>query len=388
MSPEFRLKHARIGSTILVTLSLLLLCVATSNSTYAHGFARLDSSTLPSGSSVQLTPTYSTHTGSIPTVSVGQGTTFNVVIPIQNCGGTCWVDQGYPIDVYIVEVNHEGEPNSCSQSPAAIKMLTTRNGTAFNLQVGDGFAWPSSATSTAFGSPWYAICIHVEVPKNSQFYPKPDFVTGAAADEGTNNVYKVICDHAPADSVSPLQLTQGQSVTVTGHYWVPVYSDVPETVVHVSIRSYPDPNHYVIWGAIQQPAVDASGNWTVSFPITVDFSPGTYYACIGSQVYNTCFSEYKQGIPFQVVDTSSAPQPTASLPTPTSTSSSTTPTVTVTITATVSQGTTPTTPAQPTPLVASAGVPFFALLAIVGGMLLCIVGGGVIWYVVRRRATP
>lgn len=388
MSPEFRVKHATIGSTILVTLSLLLLCVATSKSTYARRVARLDSSTLPSGSSVQLTPTYPTHTGSIPTVSVGQGTTFNVVISIQNCGNPCWVDQGYPIDVYIVEVNHEGTPATCSQSPAAIKMLTTRNGTANNLQVGDGFTWPSSATSTAFGSPWYAICIHIEVPQNSQFYPKPDFVTGAAADEGTNNVYKVICDHAPTDSVSPPQLTQGQSVTVTGHYWVPVYTDVPETVVHVSIRSYPDPYHYIIWGAIQQPAVDAAGNWTVSFPITPDFSPGTYYACVGSQVHNTCFSDYKQGIPFRVVGTSSAPQPTTNLPTPPASSSSTTPTATATITAAISVGTTPTTPSQPTPPVAAAGVSFVVLLALAGVLLLCIVGGGVIWYVVRRRATP
>src|SRR5262249_7984363 len=153
----------------------------------------LGPSTLPPTSTATLTPTFPTHTGSVPTTSVGQSASFDMRIAAF-CGNPCWVDQGYPVDIFLVPANHEGGVDHCSQSAAALKLndhgFAQSDSPAGKLIFQGSFNWPAAATSTAHGTPWYAACVHVEVPSNSIFHATPDYVTGAVADEGTNYVYK------------------------------------------------------------------------------------------------------------------------------------------------------------------------------------------------------
>lgn len=290
----------------LAAVLILLMCWAATAPVAAASPARsLASSTLPAGSNVQLTPTFPAHTGDVPTTSVGQPATFQVSIPDSSCGNPCWLDQGYPIDVYIVEVSHMGAPASCAQSAAALKVSRLFNGAAGVLAVSDGFTWPAAATSTAFGSPWYALCVHVEVPQSSSFYPKPDYATGAAPDEGSNAVYKVIWDRAPTVTVSPSSVAQGQTVTFTGHNWVPVYNDSstpdPTTAVGASINQYVMSSHDTIRYASGWPQVSATGDFTISFHITASYPPGQYLACVGSERVLTYCDGGGTGVPFQIV---------------------------------------------------------------------------------------
>jgi hypothetical protein len=78
-----------------------------------------------------------------------------------------------------VEVHHVGEPAACAASPVAIKVATLFNGgDAFQLFLAGGFTWPATATSRAFGSPYYALCVHPEIPASSPFAGVPDVVRG------------------------------------------------------------------------------------------------------------------------------------------------------------------------------------------------------------------
>jgi len=373
------------GALVLPALATVLASLLLLPVTSAQPLRPLGSSTLPPGSTATLTPTFPTHTGVVPTTAVGQSASFDMRVAAA-CGNPCWVDQGYPVDIFLVPANQEGAVDHCSQSAAALKLndhgYAQSDSSTGTLVFQGSFNWPAAATSTAHGTPWYAACVHVEVPSNTPFTAHPDYVTGAVADMGTNYVYKVINNHLPTVTLSSRALWHGQMLTITGHSWIPVYSDVAETRVGMSIRQFPAP-YTIIQYAFKGATVNASGSWTLSFPMTADYPLGQYYACGGSTRYIYPCSGFK------IVK---RPPPT---PTPA-------PTARPTATAQASPSATPTTDAGTTTPSASStpaaavgdtgpnghdggGLPWLLLLGIVTVLVLG-AAGGLSWYARRSRA--
>ena len=340
---------------------------------------------LPAGSKVTLFPAYpSASDAGTPNglASVGQPANFRITIP-QPVTSPSWTEQGYTVDISIVEVHHEGA--TCAQSEPAIKVISMVSNTSNELAVENGFAWPAAATSTAYGSPYYALCTHVDVT-SSQF-TVPDYFTGGPADiNTTNNIFKVISDHAPGVKLSPTPVAVGETLTVTGFDWVPVYADQSNTTVGVNIDQY-IPHTYQIVNYINKRAnVDTKGNFTVSFSITSAYAPGPYYICVGSINYDVLCSGYATGVEFNIVQASSSSSGGGSKSQ--STPSPTQATATTSATSTVSSLGTSTSPRQATGSSTggtSALVWVFVTVAVV--VLLGIVIGGSIWWV-RRPKDP
>jgi hypothetical protein len=265
-----------------VVLGALLL-VAAALPTPAAASARQPHDPLPPGSVVTMYPTYpSASDAGTPNglASVGQSTNASINIP-QTCGNPCWTDQGYYIDVSLVEVHHEGA--TCAASSPNTRIARTLDGSGNALAISGGTqAWPANATSTAYGSPYYALCTHVEIPTGSPL-SVPDYFTGGIADiNTTNHIYKVISDYAPTATLSATTVAPGQTLTVTGHNWIPVYPDQPNTLVGVSLYEIPYAGYEIDY-AHTQAQVDATGSFSVSFPITSAYTPGLYYyAAVGS----------------------------------------------------------------------------------------------------------
>jgi hypothetical protein len=273
--------------TTAVPFALLgaVLLVAAAPPTPAAAIARIPHDTLPPGSTVQLYPTYpNASDAGTPNglAAVGQYARVELNIP-QSCSNPCWTDQHFYIDLYLAEVHHEGA--TCAASPPAIQIEQTLDGAANALFLTGGTAaWPAAANSTAYGSPYYAICTHVEIPPSqASLFQVPDYFTGGPADINTDNhIYKVINDYAPTATLSATTVAQGQILTVTGHHWIPVYPDQSNTVVGVGLYETPQPGVEVDFAGTQ-PAVDATGSFSVSFPITSAYPPGLYYhAAVGS----------------------------------------------------------------------------------------------------------
>jgi hypothetical protein len=279
------------GSAFVVLVALLgaVLLVVAAPPSRATASARIPQSALPPGSTVQLYPTYpNASDAGTPNglAAVGQYIRANIAIP-QPYSNPSWTSQGFYIDLYLAEVHHEGA--SCAASPPAIQVDRQLNGGGNELLYSGGTeSWPAAANSTAYGSPYYALCTHVEIPPNqaSQF-SVPDYFTGGPADINTDNhIYKVISDHAPTATPSATTIAQGQTLTVTGHNWIPVYPDQPDTRVGVYLYEIPQPGVEVDFTGTQPP-VDAMGNFSISFPITSVYPPGRYYyAAVGSANVN------------------------------------------------------------------------------------------------------
>jgi hypothetical protein len=385
MVPASAIAIALLGATLLVAAAL---------PTHVAASARIPHDTLPAGSTVRLNPTYpNASDAGTPNelVSVGQSTNAYINIP-QTCGIPCWTDQQFYVDISLVEVHHEGANCAASQPNTridrgffgAFKALIYSGGTQ---------AWPATATSTAYGNPsYYALCTHVEIPPNlaSQF-SVPDYITGGIADiNTTNNIYKVISDYAPTATLSATTVAPGQTLTVTGHNGIPVYPDQPNTQVGVSLYEIPYAGLQLDY-AHTQAQVDATGSFSVTFPITSDYKPGLYYyAAVGSVNVNIFGQNGGIGaLRFQVVASQgsgggpvgSAP-PTATAIASATASPTALTTVTASATATSGAGVAGVDATHPP---ATSGSPWPGIVLAAGAVLLLGGGGAAAYFVMQAR---
>jgi hypothetical protein len=337
-----------------------------------------------------LGPTFPSHTGAVPTTAVGQTTSIAAQFDTLAAG---WLVQDATVDIDLVEVHHVTDAAHCSQGPSAIPAVQGLFKPAtYQMNLSDsGFTWPSAATQTAWGSPYFAVCLHQNVP--SAATQPPDVLSGDASAIGTNAVFQVMSDYAPAISLSTAVPHAGESLTVYGEHWnyyQRTYTDLPNNGMALQVR-YDDSGHtYIGLNTTVSPSIDANGSFAQVIAIPSDYPPRQYY--IFPQ--NNWF-----GVPqfFQLLDPlppTAVPQPTptsppSSAPTATSAPSPTAtfaPTVTSAPSPTAFPTATPTLPAGEPPqrIQRTPAFPWTSWLIVAVAVVLTATGG-VLAKVVRDR---
>ncbi len=324
-----------------------------------------------------LGPTFPAHTGNVPTTAPGQQTSMEVTFGYPDVG---WTLGDFEVAVDVVEVHHLASPGTCSQSPSAVTIYTEpflhTAKDSFFLRL--TFVWPTAATSTAWGSPYYALCLHQRVL--SPFPQSQDILSGDASAIGTSAVYQVMGDFAPVYHLSSSTISPGQTLTVDGEHWnyyLRNYADVPETGTFIRIVQHN--GGITSYGVGQAPDIDANGNFVVRLTIPSDYAFGQYWVTGG----NTWFPSEGE-LSLRIV--APPPAPTAT-PVPTATPApSPTPT------------SIPTATGAPTPTVStltavgasndsSTSGRSFPMSALVGGIvgILVVASGAVAFFLVHKR---
>src|SRR5258707_9206614 len=147
----------------------------------------------------------------------------------------------------------KGDVNSSGQSPIEFCKLSQKVAVGGTVTVaGDGtfdeaFDWPAGASSGQ-----WSICAYDKVTS----LPPPS----GNVDDGP---FSVLSSHAPAVSISSASIAPGDTLTVTGHYWLPAQGGI---LVYVASRADCDAQPGASSPATSRPA--ASVTATLPLPST------------------------------------------------------------------------------------------------------------------------
>ena len=166
-------------------------------------------------------PIYAGHNNGFAEGPVGSFVTFE--LRAMNQSPVNWLVGGNA-DLWLYRVQNEAlGDHTCSGTPGAIHIgaMPVLNGSGGSTL---GFIWPSAANDSA--GPDFGACVH-----QSGAPAQYEFSTDLSSFE-----YFRVLTHAPATlAVSPTVVHRGDTITVTGHNWGPIFSDVPGSTIQVAI---------------------------------------------------------------------------------------------------------------------------------------------------------
>jgi|GEM_PF-5059022 len=275
---------------------------------------------------------------------------------------------GSNVDVSIVALQSENSDGTCGGA------AYTSLGTYPIAAISSGsftatFIWPAAATKSA--GPVYAACL------------KPTGTAGGwktsakAGDVGNPGTFTVTTDAPAMLALTPTELHRGETLTVTGKNWLPIYNSAGiDTHVSVTIGKC---NSGVSLGGTP-PTVGGDGSFSATFiiPDTADLT--TYEACAftngGAQAVDHNPGSSQTPPTFQVLETA----PTATAVPPTATAIPPTPTVAATST-TVAAGTGGTTTGSGGSSSNNNGT----IAVILGLVALILLGAGLLLFFLQQR---
>ena len=210
-------------------------------------------------------PIYAGHNNGFAEGPVGTLATFE--LRYMNQPPANWVVGGNA-DLWLYRVQNEAAgDHTCSGTPGAIHIgampsLSSSGGSTLN------FIWPAAANDSA--GPDFGACVHQSgAPAAYEF----------STDLDSFQYFRVLT-HAPATlSVSPTVVHRGDTITVTGSNWGPIFSDVPGSAIQMAIGHCNSGNSL----GSHTVTTATNGNFSTTFTIPVSAAYGSgVQACAAS----------------------------------------------------------------------------------------------------------